>query len=129
MADERSEEGTTSKRSALAAIRSNAGLAVTGQLPYVGSPRLGQRAYWLPKLKHIAVVVIDRELAHAVIEVLDSVRDPSLVSQQVPQGIHVIGTEIERSGKPRRYVKGRAKAIGTYFSSPPLPKAPLTIPV
>src|SRR5262249_25495530 len=47
------------------------------------------------ELKQIAVVVIDRELAHSIGERFDRVADPSLVLQPQPKTIDLTNAEVE----------------------------------
>src|SRR5262245_12775452 len=54
-----------------------------------------------PELQHVAIVVIDRELAHTVLEVLHWVGDLHLVLQLDPERRHVVHVEVEGPGEAR----------------------------
>src|SRR5215467_9081512 len=55
------------------------------------------------KLKEISGVVANCEFAHAIVEVLDRVFDMALIFEPLPEGVDVIGVEVERAGHNRLF--------------------------
>jgi hypothetical protein len=56
------------------------------------------------ELKQITVVVVDRELAHPIVENFDGVADTSLVLQPQPKTIDLTNAEVERTRECRRSI-------------------------